>query len=126
MSVTVEELRRIDLFDGVEDEALLERWAAAAYERWFEPGERLVGAGDGTTPFKLILDGKVNGYLTVDGREEWDHQHVAPTWAGAIIALSENPSKVTMRAAERVARRADRPARVPPPAVRHARRRSSA
>ena len=101
MSVTVEDLRRVDLFDGVEDEALLARWAAAARERWFEPGETLVAAGDETTPFKLILDGRVDGYLTVDGREEWDHQQVAPTWAGAIIALSETPTKVTMRAAER-------------------------
>ena len=61
----------------------------------------LVRAGAETTPFKLILDGRINGYLTVDGREEWDHVQVAPTWAGAIIALSENPSRVTMRAAER-------------------------
>ncbi len=26
MSLTVEEIRRFDLFDGIEDEALLERW----------------------------------------------------------------------------------------------------
>ncbi len=101
MSVTVEDLRRVDLFDGVDDEALLARWAAAAREQWYEPGELLVAAGETTTPFKLILDGTVNGYLTVDGREEWDHLQVAPTWAGGILALSENPSRVTMRAAER-------------------------
>ena len=101
MSIAVEELRRVDLFDGVDDEALLARWAAAVHERWYEPGEQLMEAGDPTTPFKLILDGTVNGYLIVDGREERDHVHTAPTWAGAIVALSENPSKVTMRAAER-------------------------
>ena len=31
--VTVAELRTVDLFDGVEDDALLERWAAAAVAR---------------------------------------------------------------------------------------------
>ena len=101
MSIAVEELRRIDLFDGVEDDALLARWAEAVEERWYEPGQPLTQAGDPSTPFKLILGGTVNGYLVVDGREEWDHVQTAPTWAGAIVALSENPSKVTMRAAER-------------------------
>jgi hypothetical protein len=37
MTITVNELQRIDLFEGVED-ALLERWADATEERWYEPG----------------------------------------------------------------------------------------
>ena len=34
MTITIDELQRINLFDGVED-ALLERWADAAEERWY-------------------------------------------------------------------------------------------
>jgi signal transduction histidine kinase len=100
--VTVEpaELRAIDLFDGVEH-AQLPAWAAAAEDRWYEPGDYVLRHGDVPTPFKLLLEGRLDGYVVVDGREERDHQHVAPTWLGAILALTGEQSVVSIRAAER-------------------------
>ena len=44
MTLTVEELRAIDLFDGVGDEQVA-RWAEAATDQWLEPGEPVVCIG---------------------------------------------------------------------------------
>jgi signal transduction histidine kinase len=100
MTVTVAELQRIDLFEGV-DEPTLERWAAAVEERWYEPGEVVMLTGERKVPFKLLIEGRLDGYLLVDGREEHDHFHEAPTWVGAIAALSVSQARVTLRASER-------------------------
>jgi signal transduction histidine kinase len=100
MTITVAELQRIDLFEGVEPEAL-ERWAAASEERWFEPGDLVMQTGERGVTFKLLLEGRLDGYLVVDGREEHDHFHLAPTWVGAIAVLSDAQVRVTIRASER-------------------------
>ena len=100
MTVELADLRGIDLFEGVDDEQL-GRWAAAAEERWLEPGEALLRRDDPEMPFRLLLAGRLDGYVTIDGREERDHQHVAPTWLGAIMALTGEPAPITIRAAER-------------------------
>jgi signal transduction histidine kinase len=100
MSVTVAELRAIDLFDGVADERLAD-WAAAAEERWYEPGEALVTAGATHVPFSLLLDGAFDAYFVIDGREERENRHTAPTWVGAILAISDVEAQVTLKAAER-------------------------
>ena len=98
VTVAVEELRAIDLFEGLDD-ALLARWAAEADERIYAPGEYLMRAGEPSVGFTLLLEGKFDGLITVDGREERDHVHVAPTWMGAILALTGDPAIVGMRAA---------------------------
>ncbi len=98
MTITVEELRAIDLFEGVDDERLAD-WAAAAEEIWLEPGDTLVTVGQTTTPFNLLFEGRMDGYVLVDGREERDHHHDAPTWMGAILALSDSEARITLRAA---------------------------
>ena len=77
MTITRDDLRSIDLFDGVED-ALLERWAAASEERWFQPGEIVMATGERRVAFKLLVEGRLDGYAVVDGREEHDHVHEAP------------------------------------------------
>ena len=100
MTVTVDELRAIDLFDRVADERLAD-WAAAAEERWYEPGEALVTAGEVDVPFSLLLDGAFDAYFVIDGREEQENRHTAPTWVGAILAISDVEAQVTLRAAER-------------------------
>jgi signal transduction histidine kinase len=99
MTVTAADLRPIDLFEGVDD-ALLERWAAAAEERWFQPGEVVMATGERRVPFKLLIEGRLDGYVVVDGREEHDHIHEAPTWLAAIAALSVSQARVTIRARE--------------------------
>ena len=112
MTLTVEELRTIDLFDGVGDEQVA-RWAEAASDQWLEPGEPVVCIGDEVTPFSLLLEGTLDGFVERDGREERDHTHHAPTFLGAILALTGDPSTVSIRAAEpsRVARVAPEPFR---------------
>jgi signal transduction histidine kinase len=99
VSVAVEELRAIELFDGVPDEQLA-AWAAAAEERWLEPGDETL-PHDELTHFTLLLEGRLDGYVIRDGREEWDHTHNAPTFLGAIIALTQEPARVSIRAAGR-------------------------
>jgi signal transduction histidine kinase len=98
VTVTLDELRAIDLFEGLDDDLLAE-WAEAAEELTFSPGDYLMRVGETCVPFKLLLDGKVDGLLPVDGREERDHVHEAPTWLGAILALTGDPAIVSMRAA---------------------------
>jgi len=100
MTVTVAELQQMDLFEGVAPEQL-EPWAAAAEDRWFEPGETIIAPGQQAMRFRLLLEGRLEGYVTVDGREEHDHHHVAPTWLGAIGALSGAQARVTIRPSER-------------------------
>ncbi|MEZ0291894.1 MAG: sensor histidine kinase [Solirubrobacteraceae bacterium] len=97
MSVSVAELRGIDLFDDVAD-ADLEPWAAAFEERRLERGDTLVTIGETDVPFSILLEGRMDGYVLVDGREERDHHHDAPTWMGAILALSGNEARVAIRA----------------------------
>jgi signal transduction histidine kinase len=112
MSLDPGELRAIDFFDGVEDDRLAE-WAAAAEERWLEPGDVVLARGTPDTAFKLVLSGSLDGFVTRDGREEYDHTHVAPTWLGAIMAVTDEPAIITIRAAER-----SRVAEIKPPAFR--------
>ncbi|HTE60602.1 MAG TPA: hypothetical protein VK631_09655, partial [Solirubrobacteraceae bacterium] len=97
MTLTVAELERFDLFEGVPVEQL-EPWAAAAEDRRIEPGDRILAPGMQGAPFVLLLEGRLDGYVTVDGREEHDHFHVAPTWLGAIVALSDAQARITIRA----------------------------
>ena len=88
MSVSVEDLRRVDLFDGVEDEALLARWAAAARGALVRAGRDARRRGDESTPFKLVLDGRIDGYLTRRRARGVGPRARRPDWAGAIIALA--------------------------------------
>jgi signal transduction histidine kinase len=112
MTVTVAELQQMDLFEGIAP-AELEPWAAAAEDRWVESGETIMGPDQGGPQFRLLLAGRLEGYVTVDGREEHDHHHAAPTWLGAIGALSGARPRVTIRPSER-----SRIATIDPPAFR--------
>jgi len=100
MTVTVDELRAMDLFEGVPDEQLA-AWAEAARERVVERGDVVVQFGAMGAPFALLLEGRLDGYFMIDGREQLEHRHVAPTWLGAILALTDSEALATVRAAER-------------------------
>jgi signal transduction histidine kinase len=89
--VTVADLRGIDLFDDLGDEAL-QRWADATFA--FTVGADEVIAEADTSPRGLILlfDGRMRMYKATgeDRYEPIGHQD-APTWMQAISALTESP-----------------------------------
>jgi signal transduction histidine kinase len=99
---TVEQLRAIDLFEGLSD-AELERWAQAATLRRLAPGEQVAEQGRPAPAFHLVLAGTLEGFA-VDGagRAEPVGEHVAPTWVGAIAVLTSGVSMVRMLAAGEV------------------------
>ena len=104
----VDELRAIDLFEGLGDEQL-ERWAAAAEVRTLEPGDTMIEQGEPSQGLFLLVDGTANALMRSNGRDEPVGRNHAPTWIGAIAALTESPMPVRM-----VAETACRVAVVPP------------
>jgi signal transduction histidine kinase len=97
MSATVEQLRRIDLFDDL-DEAALEPWVAAAQELRFEPGEVIAEHSEEVPGLVLLFEGTVEAQLVDGDRVEPAGRHHAPTWIGAIAALTGGPLGARMRA----------------------------
>jgi signal transduction histidine kinase len=93
----LQELRRIDLFDELDDEEL-GRWAAAAQVRDVPAGELIASPNEPVHGLTLLLEGTVQALLEEDGRVEPVGQHHAPTWMGAIAVLTEGPMGVTMQA----------------------------
>jgi signal transduction histidine kinase len=105
---TVADLRPIDLFDGIDDEALAE-WAQAAVVRDVPAGELIAEAGEPSPGLSLVLTGIVDSYVVDGAGTEPIKQHIAPTWIGAIPTLMENPVGVRMTAGDGV-----RIAQIPP------------
>jgi signal transduction histidine kinase len=93
----LQDLRRIDLFDDLDDEELA-RWAAAARVRDVPAGEVIANPGGPVGGLILLLEGTVQALLEENGRSEPAGQHHAPTWMGAIAVLTEGPFGVTMQA----------------------------
>jgi signal transduction histidine kinase len=85
--VTRADLRRIDLFDDLDD-AQLDDWVAAAREMRVPEGT--VVAEHGTTPLGLLLllEGVVQAMLLDQDRTEPTGRQRAPTWMGAISVLT--------------------------------------
>src|SRR5215207_10642 len=96
-AASVEELRAIDLFDGLDDEQL-GVWAASAQPRSVEGGEVLVEQDAPSRGLWLLLQGEVESLVVADGRSERIGHQEAPTWMGAIAALTEAPVGVEIRA----------------------------
>jgi signal transduction histidine kinase len=94
---SVEELRAIDLFDGLDDEQL-GAWAASAETRDVADGEVLVEQDAPSRGLWLLLEGEVESLVVADGRSERIGHQSAPTWMGAIAALTEAPVGVEIRA----------------------------
>jgi signal transduction histidine kinase len=95
---TVEQLRPIDLFDGLDD-VEVRQFAEAAELRELPPGAVVSEQGK-RQGFHLLLSGSMD-VVVVDpaGRLEPVGTQVAPTWTGAIIVVTGGVSSVTMRAA---------------------------
>jgi len=94
---SVADLRRLDLFDEC-DEQELERWALATELRDVEPGIVLEEQGQQPETVHFVFEGTLQA-VTVDaeGREDPISEHVAPTWVGAIAAVTEGVNGVRMR-----------------------------
>jgi signal transduction histidine kinase len=93
---TLEQLRPIDLFDGLDD-VELGRWAEAAEVRELEPGAELAEYGESVAAFHLILAGSLEGYaLNSSARGEPVGVHSGPTWIGAVSVLTHGSSKIRM------------------------------
>jgi signal transduction histidine kinase len=95
--MTIDELRRIDLFDGIDD-AELDRWRAAAEDRTFKEGERVIEQGKPPSGLWLLLEGNLESMFLIDGRSEHIGHQNAPTWIGAIAALTDQDLGLTMDA----------------------------
>jgi signal transduction histidine kinase len=95
--IGVDDLRRIDLFDDLDDEALAE-WAAAISERRAESGDLLADQGAAPSAVLLLLDGSVRTQLVDGGRTEPVGRQHAPTWMLAIAVLTRGSMGVRMTA----------------------------
>lgn len=91
------DLRTIGLFDDSSD-AELGEWIAVAETRVVEAGGLLAGADRELPEVLLLFEGTARNYLVERGREEPLGRQAAPTWSGAIAALTETPFGLTIRA----------------------------
>jgi signal transduction histidine kinase len=99
---SVEQLRSIDLFEGL-DEPELERWAQAAELRQLHLGDPAAEQGQPSRAFRLVLEGALEAFAVDEqGRTEPVGMHEAPTWVGAIGVLTGGVSGVRMLAATEV------------------------
>jgi signal transduction histidine kinase len=94
---TLEELRRIDLFDDLDDEQLA-LWQQVAVIRNAKADEVVAEAGDVAAGVFLLFDGIIHGLIFESGRLEPVTRQVAPTWMGAITAMTETGYAGEMRA----------------------------
>jgi signal transduction histidine kinase len=107
--LTAADLRPVDLFDDLDDEQLAV-WAAAAEPFDAVPEEILIEPGEPAGGLLLLLEGTARTLLLGEGREERLGRQEAPTWIGAIAALTEGTLGVRMQAET-----ACRLARIPAP-----------
>jgi signal transduction histidine kinase len=93
--ITSEELRRIDLFDELDDEQLAE-WVAVAVPLSLAAGEVIAEQDGESRGAQLLLEGQSEALIVDRGRSEPVNRHVAPTWMGAISALTGGSLGVRM------------------------------
>jgi len=95
--LTAADLRPVDLFEGLDDEQLAV-WAAAAEPYDAAPGDVIIEPAEPAGGLLLLLEGTARTLLVDDGREEPLGRQEAPTWIGAIAALTGGTLGVRMRA----------------------------
>jgi len=97
MTITVADLRTIDLLDDLDD-AALEEWVAVAQERHYAPGDLLCAQGAEPPGLELLLEGAGLTSMQEGERREPVGRQVAPTWIFAISALTGSPVPVQLQA----------------------------
>jgi signal transduction histidine kinase len=94
--VTVEELKRFDLFEGLDDDALA-RWSAVAVAFNVSAGEILAEQDASPRGLLLLIEGRTRMYKSADETRFEPIGHMeAPTWMQAIAAITETPIGVRM------------------------------
>ena len=93
--VTVTDLRPVDLFEELDDQALAP-WAEVAEWRVAEPGEAMVEQGQDPQGLLCLLQGTLQVFQTDGERLRPAGHQSAPTWIGAVPALTETPLAVRM------------------------------
>jgi signal transduction histidine kinase len=96
-AITLADLRRIDLFDDSTDEQV-EAWLAVAVPQDVGPGEVIAEHGDPVAGLRLLLEGCAQALMVHGARLEPLGRHRAPTWIGAIPALTGDPLRVRIQA----------------------------
>ncbi|MEA2147405.1 MAG: hypothetical protein QOG59_2992, partial [Solirubrobacteraceae bacterium] len=112
LALSAADLRPVDLFDDLPDDALA-AWAAAARLQVLAPGTVLFEAGQPPEGMICLLEGAVQIFVRDGDRLEPVNHSRGPTWIGAIASLTEGPMGVRM-----VAETACRTALVPGPEFR--------
>jgi signal transduction histidine kinase len=88
--VTVADLRPIDLFDDLDDDQLAE-WAAVASWRLAAVGDVVIEAGQEPSGLICLLEGSLQIFAQDGERLEPTGRQHAPTWIGAVAALTDTP-----------------------------------
>jgi signal transduction histidine kinase len=94
---TIDELRTIDLFSELDDDALSE-WAALSEIYEFPAGATVSNEGDASQGVILLLEGTLRGTIHAGAIEEPMIDQVAPTWIGAVPTLTQGKNVLTLRA----------------------------
>jgi signal transduction histidine kinase len=94
-TVTVGDLRPIDLFTELDDAALAD-WAAAAEWRHADAGQIVVDAGDLPQGTLFLVEGTLQVFSRDGDRFEPVAHQSAPTWIGAVPTLTETPLNARM------------------------------
>ncbi|HWK30323.1 MAG TPA: ATP-binding protein [Solirubrobacter sp.] len=92
-----DELRRIDLFADLDD-AALDDFAAITEIRDVPDGERLLTQGVESPGPLLLFEGTTRAFQEVEGRSDPANPNHAPTWIGAIAAITESALPITIEA----------------------------
>ena len=93
----VEDLRPIDLFEGLDDGSLAQI-AAMAEVSTFRAGEQIAAPSEEEPTVYLLFEGTAETFRELNGGEEPSGDHVAPTYLGAIAALTGSPIAVRVQA----------------------------
>jgi signal transduction histidine kinase len=95
--VTLDDLRRFDLFDGLDD-AQLEQWRAVTIAFHVAAGEVIAEEETSARGLLLLLEGSTRMFKVAGERFDPIGQMRAPTWMQAISALTEAPIGVRIQA----------------------------
>ncbi len=96
-TITLADLRRIDLFDGLLDEEL-QRWVDVAELSELEPGHIISDQGEPANGLTLLLEGNVRTFNVDGSRTEPLGRQYAPTWMGAVALITGGTTGVRMQA----------------------------
>jgi signal transduction histidine kinase len=97
MTITLADLRAMDLFDGVDDDELQE-FVDVTVEETAEPGTVIAEHGVPSRGVVLLLEGAAQTFLVREDRLEPVGRQNPPTWILAISVLTGGPAAVRLQA----------------------------